>query len=71
MKKQWEQERKQLLGEQAVLQDAAKRLNVQVQTAQQDAKTKNGNQGASLHPHNDSVDANVYAGIGPGETDDS
>lgn len=52
MKKQWEQERKQLLGEQAVLQDAAKRLNVQVQTAQQDAKTKGGNQGASLYPYN-------------------
>lgn len=52
MKKQWERERKQLLGEQAVLQDAAKRLNVQVQTAQQDAKIKGGNQGASLQPHN-------------------
>jgi hypothetical protein len=34
MKKQWETERRQLLGEKAVLQDAAKKLNLQVRNAQ-------------------------------------
>lgn len=51
MKKQWEEEKRKLLGEKAVLQDAAKRLNVQVQTAQLDAKTKAGNQGVSCNPN--------------------
>lgn len=34
MKKQWDDERKQLLGEKAVLQDAAHKLNLQVLNAQ-------------------------------------
>ncbi|TFK53458.1 hypothetical protein OE88DRAFT_1676650 [Heliocybe sulcata] len=38
MKAQWAEERKQLLGEKAVLQDAAKRLNLQVAEAQSQAK---------------------------------
>jgi hypothetical protein len=38
LKKQWEEEKKQLLGEKAVLQDAATRLNVQVKTANDEAR---------------------------------
>jgi len=38
LKKQWEEEKKQLLGEKAVLQDAALRLNVQVKTAKEQAR---------------------------------
>jgi hypothetical protein len=34
MKKQWDEERRQLLGEKAVLQDAAHKLNLQVLNAQ-------------------------------------
>jgi hypothetical protein len=39
MKKDWEHERQKLLGEKAVLQDAANRLNVQVRTAENEART--------------------------------
>ena len=38
MKKEWEEERRQLVGEKAVLQDAAKRLNVQVRIAKEEAR---------------------------------
>jgi predicted nucleic acid-binding Zn-ribbon protein len=38
MKKEWEAERRRLVGEKAVLQDAANRLNVQVRTAREDAR---------------------------------
>ncbi|KAJ7117849.1 hypothetical protein C8R44DRAFT_832392 [Mycena epipterygia] len=38
MKKQWEEEKNKLLGEKAVLQDAANRLNVQVRTAEQEVR---------------------------------
>jgi len=38
MKEQWELEKKQLLGEKAILQDAAHRLNLQVRSAQDEAK---------------------------------
>lgn len=37
MKKQWEEEKSRLLGEKAVLQDAANLLNVQVRTAKEEA----------------------------------
>jgi hypothetical protein len=38
MKRQWEEEKKKLLGEKAVLQDAANRLNVKVRTAEEEAR---------------------------------
>ncbi|GLB41649.1 putative pericentrin-AKAP-450 domain of centrosomal targeting protein [Lyophyllum shimeji] len=38
MKKEWEQERRTLLGEKAVLQDAANRLNAQVKDAKEEMK---------------------------------
>jgi len=50
MKKQWEAEKKQLLGEKAVLQDAAKRLNLQIRSAKEEVKTERaraGSQGVS------------------------
>lgn len=38
MKKQWEDERRQLLGEKAVLQNAAHKLNQQVRDAQAEVR---------------------------------
>jgi len=38
MKEQWEQEKEQLLGEKALLQDTAYKLNLQVRSAQDEAK---------------------------------
>jgi predicted nucleic acid-binding Zn-ribbon protein len=38
MKKEWEDERQNLIGEKAVLQDAANRLNMQVRAAREEAK---------------------------------
>ncbi|KAJ6514991.1 hypothetical protein C8R47DRAFT_1190230 [Mycena vitilis] len=38
MKKQWEEEKQKLIGEKAVLQDAANRLNVQVHKAEEEVK---------------------------------
>jgi len=38
MKKQWQDEKRQLLGEKAVLQDAANRMNIQVQNAKQEVR---------------------------------
>lgn len=38
MKKEWEHERKRLVGEKAVLQDTTNRLNVQVRTAREEAR---------------------------------
>ena len=46
MKKQWETEKKQLLGEKAVLQDAAKRLNLQIRTAKEEVKTERARSGS-------------------------
>ena len=40
MKKEWHEERRQLLGDNAVLKDAANRLNLQMQDAQERAKQK-------------------------------
>ncbi|RDB15355.1 Spindle pole body protein pcp1 [Hypsizygus marmoreus] len=47
MKKEWEQERRKLLGEKAVLQDATQRLNAQIQSAKEEAKkaTESGRAG--------------------------
>lgn len=44
MKEHWEREKRQLLGEKAILQDTAHRLNMQVRSAQDEAKwsTENG-----------------------------
>ncbi|KAJ7180785.1 hypothetical protein C8R46DRAFT_885504 [Mycena filopes] len=39
MKKQWEEEKQKLLGEKAVLQDAANRLNIKVRTAEEEVRT--------------------------------
>jgi hypothetical protein len=38
MKTQWEEEKRRLLGEKAVLQDAAKRLNLEIHTAKHEVK---------------------------------
>ncbi|KAF7309931.1 PACT-coil-coil domain-containing protein [Mycena indigotica] len=38
MKRQWEEEKERLLGEKAVLQDAANRLNVKVRSAEEEAR---------------------------------
>ena len=38
MKEQWEREKKRLLGEKAILQDTAHKLNLQVRSAQDEAK---------------------------------
>lgn len=38
MKKEWEDERRQLVGEKAVLQDATNRLNVQVRSAEEEVR---------------------------------
>lgn len=38
MKKQWQDEKRQLLGEKAVLQDAANRMNIEVRNAKQEAR---------------------------------
>lgn len=46
MKRQWEEEKKNLLGEKAVLQDAAKRLNLQVRNAKEDVKTERARAGS-------------------------
>jgi hypothetical protein len=40
MKKKWDEERRQLLGDKAVLKDAANRLNLQMQDAQKRAEQK-------------------------------
>lgn len=45
MKRQWETEKKQLLGEKAALQDAAKRLNMQIRNTKEDAKTERAKAG--------------------------
>jgi hypothetical protein len=46
MKKQWEAEKKQLLGEKAVLQDAAKRLNLQIRNAKEEVKIERAKAGS-------------------------
>ena len=38
MQEQWEREKRQLLGEKAILQDTAHKLNLQVRTAQDEAQ---------------------------------
>ena len=38
MKKQWQDEKRQLLGEKGVLQDAANRMNIEVRSAKQEAR---------------------------------
>lgn len=38
MKKQWQDEKRQLLGEKAVLQDAANRMNIEVRNAKDEAR---------------------------------
>lgn len=38
MKKEWEDERRELVGEKAVLQDAANKLNVQVRNAKEEVR---------------------------------
>ena len=38
MKEQWEREKKRLLGEKALLQDTAHKLNLQVRSARDEAK---------------------------------
>ena len=38
MKNQWQDEKRQLLGEKAVLQDAANRMNIEVRNAKQEAR---------------------------------
>ena len=59
MKKEWEDQKRKLIGEKAVLQDAANRLNAQVRTAKEEArkvaesghakeKTKAGIQGVRI-----------------------
>jgi myosin protein heavy chain len=40
MKKQWREERRQLLGDNVVLKDAANRLNLQIQDARERAEQK-------------------------------
>jgi len=45
-KKQWEAERQQLLGEKAVLQDAAKRLNLQIRNAKEEVKVERAKAGS-------------------------
>jgi chromosome segregation ATPase len=40
MKKQWREERRQLLGDNAVLKDAANRLNLQIQDVKERAEQK-------------------------------
>lgn len=48
MKRQWEEERRKLVGDNAALQDAAKRLNAEVRQAKNESeKTKAGMQGVS------------------------
>ena len=48
MKKQWDEERRKLVGDNAALQDAAKRLNAEVRQAKNESeKTKAGMQGVS------------------------
>lgn len=52
MKKQWQDERKHLLGEKAALEDAAKRLNLQIRNAKEEVKVQRaraGSQGVSAH----------------------
>jgi hypothetical protein len=46
MKKQWESEKKQLLGEKAVLQDAAKRLNLQIRNVKEEVKIERAKTGS-------------------------
>ena len=51
MKKQWDEERRKLVGDNAALQDAAKRLNAEVRQAKnENEKTKAGMQGVSPMP---------------------
>jgi hypothetical protein len=38
LKEQWEREKRQLLGEKAILQDTAHKLNMQIRNAQDEAK---------------------------------
>jgi myosin protein heavy chain len=40
MRKQWQEERRQLLGDNAVLKDAANRLNLQIQDVRERAERK-------------------------------
>jgi len=40
MKKKWQEERRQLLGDNAVLKDAANRLNLQIQDVKERAEQK-------------------------------
>lgn len=40
MKKEWDEERRQLLGDNAVLKDATNRLNLQMQDVEERAKQK-------------------------------
>jgi len=48
MKEQWEREKKQLLGENAALQDTAHKLNLQVRSAQDEAK-RSAESGKAAH----------------------
>jgi hypothetical protein len=47
MKTQWEEEKRRLLGEKAVLQDTAKRLNLEIHTANHEVKRAAENERAS------------------------
>lgn len=51
LKQQWTEEKQHLLGEKAVLQDAAKRLDAQIRNAKDEVKTERaraGSQGVSM-----------------------
>ena len=51
MKKQWEEERRKLLGDNAALQDTAKRLSAEIRQAKSETeKTRAGMQGVRFWP---------------------
>lgn len=61
MRKQWQDEKRQLMGEKAVLQDAANRMNIEVRNAKQEVRkaieaeresrrSRAGTQGVEISP---------------------
>lgn len=59
MRKTWEEEKKQLLGEKAILQDATKRLNLQVRNAEDELKRMFENEKVGARERADVQEASI------------
>jgi hypothetical protein len=62
MQKEWKKEKRQLLGEKAVLEDAANRLNAQVRDAKEEVKriTETGRAGEKMRAGSQGVSSHSF-----------